>query len=316
MKPSFEQLTKGIGSSISVTGLSLPGFEGPYHFHPEMELTWIQQGTGKRYVGSKVSEFEKDDLVLLGANIPHCWKTTGETPEGSARAMVIQFRQDFAGDAFLNLPELGKIQKLFEKAKAGILIKGKTRKQIITLLKALSGADSLQKLLKLLQILDLIASSDEIEVIDPLFAGLSPVSNEAERFHKVFSYLIDHYQQEISLQTIAGIANLTPTSFCRYFKEVTRKTLVEIVNELRINLACQLLRMSVKPVNEICFECGFGNISYIPLVSIFIRFYGQVLPASSIPNLIASSRTSVFMSFRVLNFMQYPVTFAFPSLLP
>ncbi|MBK7030879.1 MAG: AraC family transcriptional regulator [Bacteroidales bacterium] len=262
MKPSFEQLTKGIGSSISVTGLSLPVFDGPYHFHPEMELTWIQQGTGKRYVGSKVSEFEKDDLVLLGTNIPHCWKTTGETPEGSARAMVIQFRQDFAGDAFLNLPELGKIQKLFEKAKAGILIKGKTRKQIITLLKALSGADSLQKLLKLLQILDLIACSDEIEVIDPLFAGLSPVSNEAERFHKVFSYLIDHYQQEISLQTIAGIANLTPTSFCRYFKLVTRKTLVEIVNELRINLACQLLRMSVKPVNEICFECGFGNISY------------------------------------------------------
>lgn len=262
MKPAFEQLTKGIGSSISVTGLSLTAFDGPYHFHPEMELTWIRQGTGKRYVGSRVSEFEKDDLVLLGANIPHCWKTAGERSEGSARALVIQFRQDFAGDAFLNLPELGKIRKLFEKAKAGLSIKGRSRKQVISLLKELSVAESLQKLLKLLGILDLIAGSDEMEVIDPLFAGLSTVSNEAERFHKVFSYLIDHYQQEISLPTIAGIANLTPTSFCRYFKLVTRKTLVEAVNELRINLACQLLRISVKPVNEICFECGFGNISY------------------------------------------------------
>jgi AraC-like DNA-binding protein len=262
MKPAFEQLTKGIGSSILVTELSLPEFVGPYHFHPEIELTWIQQGTGKRYVGSKVSEFEKDDLVLLGSNIPHCWKTAGETPEDSARAVVIQFRQDFAGDAFLNLPELGKIQKLFEKSKAGIIIKGNSRKLIIALLKELSASDNLQKLLKLFHILDIIAGSNETEIIDPLFAGLSPVSTEAERFQKVFSYLIEHYQQEISLQAMAGIASLTPTSFCRYFKAVTRKTLVEIVNELRINMACQLLRMSVKPVNEICFECGFGNISY------------------------------------------------------
>jgi AraC-like DNA-binding protein len=262
MKPLFEQLTKGIGSSISVTDLSLPCFDGPYHYHPEVELTWIQHSSGKRYVGSKVSAYTEDDLVLLGAGIPHCWKSAGESSAGNARAIVIQFQQDFAGETFLNLPELSKIQKLFKKSKAGILIKGNARKQVIALMKELSAADSLQKLLKLFHIFEIIAGSNETEVIDTQFAGLSPVSTEAERFQKVFSYLIEHYQQEISLQAMAGIANLTPTSFCRYFKTVTRKTLVEIVNELRINMACQLLRMSVKPVNEICFECGFGNISY------------------------------------------------------
>ena len=60
--------------------------------------------------------------------------------------------------------------------------------------------------------------------------------------------------------TDAGLS--TPTAFCRYFKNVTRKTLVKIVTEFRINQACQLLRNSEKSVNEICFECGFGNISY------------------------------------------------------
>jgi len=65
-----------------------------------------------------------------------------------------------------------------------------------------------------------------------------------------------------ALKTVAGIANMTPNAFCRYFKNVTRKTLVESVRELRINQACQLLRNTVKPINEICFESGFGNISY------------------------------------------------------
>jgi len=92
--------------------------------------------------------------------------------------------------------------------------------------------------------------------------NITPSSAETERFQKVFSYLIENYQNEVSLKIVAGIANLTPTAFCRYFRNVTRKTLVEIVTEFRINQACQLLRTSEKSVNEICFECGFGNISY------------------------------------------------------
>ena len=112
------------------------------------------------------------------------------------------------------------------------------------------------------EILDLIANSEETELVDHHFAGLTATPAETVRFQKVFSYLIGNYQQEVCLKTIAKIANLTPTAFCRYFKNVTRKTLVQILTEFRINQACQLLRTSGKSVNEICFECGFGNISY------------------------------------------------------
>ena len=277
MKAFFEQLTTGIGSSLSVIGLDMDCFDGPYHFHPEMELTWIRKSSGKRFVSGNVSDYEPGDLVLVGANIPHCWQSRSESLHGNASAVVIQFYPDFAGQAFLELPELNKIQKLVEKANAGILIRGNTKAKIIAKLKHCIATVGIHRLLQFIEILDLIANSDEIELIDHQFEGLTASTAETERFQKVFSYLIENYRNEVSLKTVAGIANLTPTAFCRYFKKVTRKTLVEIVTEFRINQACQLLRNSEKSVNEICFECGFGNISYFHKTFKVINGYTPVL---------------------------------------
>ncbi len=262
MKAFFEQLTTGIENSISIIDLNMTSFNGPYHFHPELELTWIRKSTGKRYVGGSVSDYKPGDLVLVGANVPHCWHSMNEAIPDNAQAIVIQFHPNFAGRAFLELPELIKVKSLFEKAIAGVLITGNTKAKIISKIKQCSAKDGLYRLLQFLEILDLIANSEETELINHHFSGHTASPAETERFQKVFSYLIGNYQQEVSLRSVAKIANLTPTAFCRYFKNVTRKTLVKIVTEFRINQACQLLRNSEKSVNEICFECGFGNISY------------------------------------------------------
>jgi AraC-like DNA-binding protein len=262
MKPSFEQITTGIENSFSVVELNLNRFEGPYHFHPELELTWIRNSSGKRFVGVDISDYEPGELVLLGANIPHCWQSMNESSPDNAQAVVIQFLPNFAGDSFLKLPELKKIQELILKSEAGIIIQGETKSKIISKIIQCLTADKLHRILILIDILDLIANSEEIKLIDQALAWVNTLSTDAERFQNVFSYLIENYQQEISLKTVAGIANMTTNSFCRYFKNVSRKTLFEIVRDLRINQACQLLRNTAKPINDICLESGFGNISY------------------------------------------------------
>lgn len=262
MKQSYEQITTGVESSFSVVELNLNRFDGPYHFHPEIELTWIRNSSGKRFVGVNISNYESDDLVLLGANIPHCWQSNIETSLNNAQAVVIQFCSDFVGDTFLKLPELKKIQELLEKSKAGILILGDTKATITSKIVQCLTASKLHKILILIEILDLIANSEETQLIDQPLSRYNTLSYETERFQKIFNYIIENYQQDISLKVVAEFANMTPTAFCRYFKNVTRKTLVEIIKELRINQACQLLRNTEKPVSNICYECGFGNISY------------------------------------------------------
>ncbi len=262
MKALFEQVTPKIESSISILELNMARFDAPYHFHPEMELTWIRKGYGKRYIGGKVSDFESDDLVLVGPNVPHCWMNETDTREENVLATVIQFSQNFAGEMFWKLPEFREISKLFELSRSGLIIKGTTRQQVVAKMAKLTNADRVQKLILLIEILHVISSSAEIEIVDLRSTELGFSSSDTHRFQKVFAYLIENYQNEVSLKIVAGIANLTPTAFCRYFKYVTRKTLVEIVTEFRINQACQLLRNSEKSVIDICFESGFGNISY------------------------------------------------------
>ena len=262
MKAFFEQLTTGVESSFSIIDLNMDCFDGPYHFHPEFELTWIRESSGKRFLGGNVSDYEPNELVLIGPNVPHCWQSNKDSSHTKAQAIVIQFHANFAGAPFLELPESIQIKSLFERVIGGILIKGETQLKITSKLMQCVSTYGLLRLLQFIEILDLIANSNETEPIDQQFGGLTTSTSDTERFQKVFNYLIGNYREEIDLKSVAQIANLTPTAFCRYFKSVTRKTLVEVVTEFRINQACQMLRNTQKSVNEICFESGFGNISY------------------------------------------------------
>lgn len=260
MKATYEQLSDTLGSSFLYRSFSLPQFDAPYHFHPELELTFIESSKGKRFVGRQVAPFEAGDLVLLGENVPHCWLNT----EGGdlAKSIVIQFKEDFVGQSFLEIPEMTAINHLFKKAQSGILIKGKTRDTVAEKMFFKADQHPFKNLLQLFDILHTIAISNEIELIDPQFSttALSPV--DTERFQKVYAYIITHYTQDIDLETIAAVAHLTPTAFCRYFKKMTRKTLIDVITEFRIKHACQLLSSTEKSVSDICFDSGFGNISY------------------------------------------------------
>ncbi|MCP9768606.1 helix-turn-helix domain-containing protein [Lacihabitans sp. LS3-19] len=262
MKAVFEKLDQNITSSFLLRKFELPAFDAPFHFHPEFELTHIKKGEGQRYVGTQVEDFGTDDLIFLGSNLPHCW-ISKSLPEGeTVEATVVQFKRDFLGSAFMELPEIQKIKALFAASNAGLKISGKVKTEILTEMGLLDEKDDYQKLLALLKILGILANSNDLKPIDPSFSSIKHSNNETIRFQRVFAYLIEHYREEISLEKIAEIAHLSPTSFCRYFKTLTGKTFLEIVNEYRIQYACQLLRKNELSVSQIAYESGFNDVPY------------------------------------------------------
>ena len=104
MKAQREHLTSG----FQIKHVKQARFDAPYHFHPELELTLIIAGEGKRFIGNQITDFRPGDLVLLGENLPHCWQNHRKDwlledpdPEG-AQALVIHFRKDFLGEEFLS----------------------------------------------------------------------------------------------------------------------------------------------------------------------------------------------------------------------
>ncbi|WPU98705.1 AraC family transcriptional regulator [Mucilaginibacter sp. cycad4] len=264
IKASYEVLQPTNTQSFLVRKFDKLAFDAPYHFHEEYELTCIISGTGKRYVGSHMEDFASGDLVLLGSNLPHCWKLEpNETVLREASAVVIQFNDAFLGEEFFNKFELQLIKKLFQQSGCGVSFYGETRAEVNKLLLSLVEEKSnFRMLIGLLEILHRMASSEEYVLLDQHRIIGERSNTERERINPVFAYLVENFRKHVSLDKAAGIANMTPNAFCKYFKKVTRKTFMETIIEYRLNYAIQQLVQTDKPISEISYESGFGDVSH------------------------------------------------------
>lgn len=264
IKASYEILQPVNGQSFLFRRFDSSGFDAPYHFHVEYELTYILEGKGKRYMGSHMQNFHAGDLVLIGPNLPHCWKLEpGKETQAGASAIVIQFDGAFLGSEFFDKDELQHIKRLFQKSASGMSFYGDTQKAVSQSILALSGEENnFRMLMGLLETLQRLAQSSEYHLLDQNQAVGERSLAEQERINPVFAYLVENFRHQVSLDAAAGIANMTTNAFCKYFKKITRKTFMETIIEYRLNYAIQQLVQTDKPISEIAFESGFGDVSH------------------------------------------------------
>jgi len=264
IKASYEILQPVNGQSFLFRRFDSSAFDAPYHFHAEYELTYILEGHGKRYIGSHMEQFTSGDLVFIGPNLPHCWKLEpGKDEQTAGGAIVIQFDAGFLGNDFFNRHELQYIKRLFEKSGSGMRFYGDTSKTVGENLMGLSGDENgFKMLIGLLEALQRLAQSTEYVLLDPNRSVAERSLAQQERINPVFAYLVENFRHQVSLDTAAGIANMTTNAFCKYFKKITRKTFMETIIEYRLNYAIQQLVQTDKPISEIAFESGFGDVSH------------------------------------------------------
>lgn len=266
MKPHFHKIPSTPQSSFSIRHDIKPDFGNVWHYHPELELHYIIKGEGVRFIGDNISNFTPGEMILLGENLPHTWRCKDEyfqnNPDLHVEAMVIQFLPDCLGKYLLNLPEAYLIPKLFEKAKSGMVINGKAKDKLAELMRSSIEATNLDRIIILLSILKTLAETDEYATI---VTGKNTFyqSNESEtlRINKICTYTMTNYKNDITLEEIASLSNLSITSFCRYFKLMTKKTYYDFLIEIRVSHACRFLIENKLPTEMICFDCGFNNVS-------------------------------------------------------
>jgi AraC-like DNA-binding protein len=261
-KPHLEKVSPGFGSSILVKKNSeMVKNNAPFwHFHPEIELVYVNKGQGKRHIGNHLSYFNNSQLLLLGANLPHNGFTDRLTVNGSET--IVQFVPDFLGPEFFSIPEMSQIAKLFEKAKKGILFKPETKKMVgpkIEDLLLLSGSD---RILKLLEILNDLSLAKDYTLLNVDGFAFETAPQDSAKIDSIYKHINDNFQQAISLEEIADKVSMTVPAFCRYFKKSTGKTFTRLVNEYRVVHATKLLYESQMSISDICYACGFNNFSH------------------------------------------------------
>ncbi|HLI93180.1 MAG TPA: AraC family transcriptional regulator [Puia sp.] len=231
-----------------------------WHYHPEIELVYVEADAGIRHVGRHISTYTRSDLVLIGGNLPHL--NFDYRLRNDYHQIVVQLRTDFLGKAIDIAPELNDIAKLFHNARHGIAFFGETKEEVAQMLYRMDGLPAIDQLLLLINIFETLAITSEGQELNP--GDQQPESSILKdniRMGEVYKYIDAHYDKEPDVNVIAKKVHLTTAAFCRYFKKQTNITFTAFVNQYRIERAKNLL-MQGRNVSETCWAVGLDSLSY------------------------------------------------------
>jgi AraC-like DNA-binding protein len=261
-KPDFETISPDTGHSYRYAyfdKFSPNTNKVKWHYHPEVELVYINSGVGKRQVGTHLSNYQDGDLILIGSYLPHTGFTKGLAE--NQKEIVIQFKPDIFETAFQNLEELKRINQLLELSKKGVVFEGSIKEDIGLRMEGLQYETQIDAFLTFVKILHDLAKEKEKKILNAEGYAFISSPTENKRLKTIFNYIRDHFMEPIALEDISAQIFMTPQSFCRFFKKSTTKTFTTFLNEYRINHATKLLSETDVDVKTVCYESGFNNLS-------------------------------------------------------
>ncbi|WP_346881979.1 AraC family transcriptional regulator [uncultured Algibacter sp.] len=262
-KPVLKTLSPSFGSSLLVNQHieRVDKNLAYWHFHPELELVYVNKGQGKTHIGSHLSYFNNSQLILIGSNLPHNGFADRLTANGSET--TIQFKSNFLGNDFVSIPEMANVNALFERAKKGIRFQKETKSFIGPKIDKLLEYKGLERVIKFLEILNFLATTNDYVLLNADGLAFEAEAQDSAKIGVIFKYVNKNFQKHITLDDIANKVSMTVPAFCRYFKKATGKTFTQVVNEYRVVHATKLLSEdSQMSIADVCFECGFNNFSH------------------------------------------------------
>lgn len=266
MKPTLKKAIPEVECSFVVRKDSGHKMINSWHYHSECELVYIKKSVGTWLVGDYKGHFESGDIIFLGGGIPHSYqhedKYVVDKEFGGGEALVSLFSPDIFGESFLNLPESREIKDLLEISKRGIKINGETKKAISEIMEEMMGAQKGRKLISLLNILQVIIERREYDLLATEGYSCQSERNNNNRLNLIMDYTYYNYQKQITIEEVASLVNMSVHSFCRFFKEKTKKTYIQFLMEVRIGQACKFLIEDDMHSAEVGYICGYNSISH------------------------------------------------------
>jgi AraC-like DNA-binding protein len=259
--PDFELIVSDPLTSFRWHRHDYPSPLARWNYHPEYEIHMITESTGKMFVGDHIGPFGPGNLLLVGPDLPHHWVSDigpGQSIQG--RDVVLQFTGSFIEEARKVFPEFGRISQLLEDSGRGIEFHGDDARGCGELLLAIGGSDGLARVALFVSLLQgMLTAREKHCLAGETYRPELTVGGDA-RIGNVIEYIVRNIQ-DVRMSAAAGIVGMTESTFSRHFKKMTGNNFVDCVRKIRIARACTLLESEGLGVTDICFECGFQNIS-------------------------------------------------------
>ena len=259
MNAELEELSiDSSDQSFQYFKIETEAFTPYWHYHPEVELTFIIRGEGTRFIGNSIEPFSDDDLVLVGTNIPHHWVSYNRQISPRQKAVVFQFSPEI----FSSIKECRGFQKLFELGKRGIHFQNPSP-EIKSIVLNFHERNQIQQVSSLIELLHLLDSHEDRSLLaTEIYVHHHNQKHKIEKFGKVNNYILENLSQKLTVNRMAELTHMVPQSFCRWFKRNSGRTFVTFLNKARIEYACQLLIHGEMPIQEVAFSSGFESLSH------------------------------------------------------
>jgi AraC-like DNA-binding protein len=264
MKALSFKVPKTQNESLRVQVDHQPYFYDHFHYHPEVQISYIIEGSGTRIIGNSVGRFNKNELYVIGSNIPHIFKSDKnyyEKENQLSHAVSFYFTENAFGEGFFNLPETREISDILMDSQKVAFYNANETTKIKDDFVEISSKEGFEKLHIFFKILHKISKLKKQDILSQVNYEQRNTEKYGKRINDIFDFVINNYEKSISLDQAARISNLSTTAFCRFFKERTRKSFTEFVNEVRVGAACKLLMNNDLNISQVCYEVGFNNIS-------------------------------------------------------
>jgi len=238
-------------------------FTFPVHRHAEFEINFIENCAGaRRIVGDSVETVGQFDLVIVGHGVEHGWEQH-DCKGGNIREITIQFPVDIFGNEMLRRTQMQSVKTLLENAAKGVAYPMSSIIKIFHHIEALLNAQSsFYQMMKLIEILHLLAIDPAGRLLSSSKeAGVGNQSAGSHRLKKAQEYIAANYKGEVRLNDLAKLVGMSPSSFSRFFKLRTGRSISDYIIGIRLDVASRELVTTHTPIAEICYSSGFNNVS-------------------------------------------------------
>lgn len=231
-----------------------------FHQHAEWELSYVITGSGTRIAGDIVETFSHGEVVLLPPNIPHCWSFDEHNydEEGKIENITIIFPDPLLEKCATIFPETEKVISQIRQYQQAIAFGDQTLRALQNMMTAMKSQNDMEQLSSLLNLLDIIASSNETRIV-----GYPGKQNKSTaKMQDIYRFTFNNYQNSIALDDVANYVGMNRSSFCVFFKRSKGKSFFTFLNEFRIDSSCLMLQETNMPIADICYAVGFNDVPY------------------------------------------------------
>ena len=238
-------------------------FTWPIHSHEVYELNFIERGRGvRRVVGDSIEEIGDYELTLItGEGLEHAWEQ-GSCREPDIREVTIQFSPQLLGEDLLARNQFLSVRKMFERARMGLTFSMPAVMRVYNLIDALASKEErMDQFLDMLRILYTLSLDTGARTLASHSFAKTGFDRESRRVNRTKEYIGQHFKEEIKLDDLAARVAMAPSAFSRFFKQRTGRSPMDYIIDVRVGAAARMLVDTGTSVSEICYACGFNNLS-------------------------------------------------------